>query len=110
MRHGREVVDAWQFTIGIDRHSAQRVSEERAADARVTVLSAGAGWLRVEAIAGAPTRGSLLLIAGRGLFEVTRRDGWSVAGGDERVLLMLRTLPDALSAAAAERAWSASRP
>jgi hypothetical protein len=94
MRPGRDAVEAWQFTRGIDVHSARRATEERGAlgDVRVAVLTAGPGWLRVAVEQGAPRSGSLLFLNGRGLFEVTRRDEWPAGGGRGRVLLMLRAV------------------
>ena len=103
MRSGQRVVEALQFTIGIDPHSAQRVADERGGrgDVQLVVRTAGPGWLRVELVSGAPKRGSMLFIPGRGLFAVTRRDELRAGNGDARVLLMLRTAPDEVPAAAA---------
>ena len=94
MRHERALLEAWQFTRGIDAHSAQRVADERGGgDVRVSVLTAGPAWLRVEMLGGESKPGSLLFLSGRGLFEVTRRDEWRAANGGTRVLLTLRTAP-----------------
>ncbi len=104
MRHGREVLEALQFTIGIDPHSARRVAEERGGrgDVQLTILTSGRGWLRVAVVAGAPRRGSILFLPGRGLFEVTRRDEWRVGDAGARVFLMLRTTFEEAPRAAAE--------
>ncbi len=102
MRDRQHVVEALQFTIGIDPYSAQRVADERGGrgDVQLVVRTAGPGWLRVELVSGEPKRGSRLFIPGRGLFAVTRRDELRAGNGAPRVLLMLRTAPEGLPAVA----------
>jgi hypothetical protein len=102
MRPGRDVLEAWQFTRGIDPHSARRAAAERGTggDVKLLELTAGPGWMRVEVEAGAPKPGALLLLSGRGLFEVTRRDEWPAPGGG-RIFLMLRSVAEPARGAAA---------
>ncbi len=91
------LLEAWQFTRGIDVHSARRVAAEHGAhgDVRIAILTTGPGWIRAEVVGGAPRPGSLLFLPDRGLFEVTRRDVWTTAKDtSERVLVLLRTVAD----------------
>ena len=98
-----QFLEAWQFTRGIDLHSARRVAAEHGGrgDVRVAVLTTGSGWLRAEVVGGAPRPGALLFLADRGMFEVTRRDVWPRPDdGSERVLVTLRTTDEAKPAPA----------
>jgi hypothetical protein len=92
------LLEAWQFTRGIDVHSARRVAAERGArgDVRIAILTTGAGWIRAEAVGGAPRPGAVLFLPDRGLFDVTRCDVWTSAkDAPKRVLVLLRAIADA---------------
>src|SRR5512133_1137226 len=97
MNRPRQFLEAWQFTRGIDVHSARRVASERDArgDLRITILTAGPGWVRAEVSGGAPRPGALIFLPDRGLFEVTRRDDWTIAkDASPRVFVTLKTLEE----------------